>query len=327
MSFKRYTSIENGYRTKHINDFFEAFPLARDKRFAIMEKIDGCCIQFIFDRQPDGEFTFSYGKRSGLIAENENFYGIQDVVNNMKAFIDHTIAILNTMENTFQTFTLYGELCGPGIQKRINYGDEKRILFFDLAFDGVISSARYFDELMRKLIDIHDKYTVHIRHIAANFDEAMKYDTHFNSDFSDAEDNECEGVVIKPYHFDKPYVDKHGHVINFFIKNKNEKFAEKMKTKYKKPSEPLSDELKRVQGIFESHINDNRIKSVFSKEGEIEDHKDIGKYIRLIVQDAKDDFMKDYGDDFRSEKLSDKERSKVFSSAGKVIVPLLKNYL
>ena len=283
-------------------------------------------LSFIFDRQPDGEFAFSYGKRSGLIAENENFYGIQDVVNNMGDFIAQVIKRLKVIDDTFQTFTLYGEFCGPGIQKRINYGNKKRILFFDLAFMDVIVSAHYFQEFMKK-IDINGEYTIPIRHIATNFDEAMKYDTHFNSDFSDAEDNECEGVVIKPYYFDKPYVDKHGHMINFFIKNKNEKFTEKMKTKHKKPGEPLSDELMRVQRIFERHLNDNRIKSVFSKEGEIEDHKDIGKYIKLIVQDAKDDFMKDYEDDFKSEKLSDKERAKVFSGAGKVIVPLLKNYL
>ena len=33
--------------------------------------------------------------------------------------------------------TLYGELAGPGIQSGVEYGDEKFIKFFDVAFQTV----------------------------------------------------------------------------------------------------------------------------------------------------------------------------------------------
>ena len=332
--FKKYTDIENSYRAKYINDFFDRHPEMREARWGITEKIDGSNCSFIFDKQESGKFKFSYGKRSGLIASDENFYGIQNVVKEMDPFIRNVILQLNhfpsIMENA-TTFTLFGELYGPGIQKRIDYGTKKRIAFFDIAIDGQFVNQSTFFTLM-KMFDEYNQYTVPMLAVTDSFDHALQYDTHFNSLMGPKcgeLENECEGVVIKPWLADmSTLIDQYGHPENFYIKSKNEKFAEKMKTKYKKPMEPQSEALTNAQSIFAEYLNENRIKSVFSKEGEISDMKEMGKYIKLILEDAKEDFMKDhYEDVFMDKELSDKERGKIFKIAGKILSKELMKYV
>jgi len=331
--FKEYTSIENSYREKYINDFFTRHPEMRHKRYAVTEKIDGSNISFIFSRAEDGEIVFSYGKRSGLIAENENFFGIQAYIKSIEPFIEKVKSSLkgNTLFDYASTFTMFGEYFGPGIQKRIDYGQTKSIVFFDIMIDGVYVSQSFFFMVMHELLDPYGEFTIPFIKMAESFDEALRVNTHFNSLLGpdhDTLENECEGIVIKPWNErGAELLDAFGHPENFFVKVKNEKFAEMMKTKFKAPPEPQSAALTSAQELFASYLNENRIQSVFSKEGVISDTKDIGKYIKLIMEDAKKDFLKDEAEVFNSHELSDKERGKIFSIAGKIISKELMKYV
>jgi Rnl2 family RNA ligase len=331
MSFIKYTDIENSYRQKYINDFFDRHPDMHEARYGIQEKSDGSNVSFIFTKTQDASISFTYAKRSGIIAPSENFYDIHNYVKSIMPFIENVIATLDEHKlfDTCDVFTMFGEYFGPGIQKRINYGAEERIMFFDIAKDGKFVSMSEFYDLM-KMFDSQQTYTIPLLHIAQSFDEAMKFDTHFNSRLGPVSDelaNECEGIVIKP--FDAAALelrDQYGHCENFFIKIKNEKFAEKMKVKIKKVKQQNAA-LTHAQAVFEAYITDNRIQGIFSKEGMIESPKDIGRYIKLIVDDAKKDFMQDDYDVFMHHEISDKERGKIFSTAGKIIVKKLMEYV
>ena len=64
----------------------------------------------------------------------------------------------------------------------------------------------------------------------------------------------------------------------------------------------------------------------FSKHGEIQTPKDIGKYIKLILEDAKEDFLKDYNINELVIDL-DKNKEKAIFNVGSRIVNLLKSKL
>jgi hypothetical protein len=84
-----------------------------------------------------------------------------------------------------------------------------------------------------------------------------------------------------------------------------------------------SDKVNELKTIFNEYLNENRVLSVFSKEGEIENTSDIGKYIKLVLDDAKEDFFKD-GYSFKG---FDQKEVKYILNGSKHIVKILQNYL
>jgi hypothetical protein len=95
----------------------------------------------------------------------------------------------------------------------------------------------------------------------------------------------------------------------------------KVKTKEYKPFKG-SDEYVRLQNIWNGYFNDNRLQDLFSKEGRISEMGEIGKFIKLMTQDVREDFLNDHKEEFIL--LNDKEKKKIMSSAGQNTVPLLK---
>lgn len=73
---------------------------------------------------------------------------------------------------------------------------------------------------------------------------------------------------------------------------------------------------------FKSYITENRLLSVFSKEGQIQSPKEIGKYIKLLLTDAQDDFLKD-----NDISHLDKQQQKDVFNVGSLIANMLKSYL
>ena len=62
------------------------------------------------------------------------------------------------------------------------------------------------------------------------------------------------------------------------------------------------------------------MQSVFSKDGPIEDRKDIGKYIKTILADAKEDFLKDYPEVATLDKAQQKTVYNVGSTIAKMLM-------
>jgi len=108
-------------------------------------------------------------------------------------------------------------------------------------------------------------------------------------------------------------------------KKKNEKFIEESRTKKIKikPIEKFSDEVLNLELEFSNYINKNRVESVFSKYGEINEPKEIGLYIGMVTKDA----IKDFEKDFKGVKLLSKKETKFIYNASKEIVEILNQYL
>jgi len=317
MSFVKYPSIENHYRGKFIREAFQYNPELHNAEWVVQEKIDGANISLIF--YTDGR-EFQFAKRTSLV--DDKFYGFQEVLE--REDVRHFIQAVQDAVNKYDGvsfITLYGELYGPGIQKRIDYGTEKSVVFYDMAVDGELVKPCEFRAFSRvHLVDSSfDRFFVPEIGRFKSFQEAMDVDAEFVTKLNPAGGDICEGVVIKPDDVVPNRI--------FYIKKKNEKFQEQARTKTRKdPNTQQSQALTGIQDLFSTYLTENRLKSVFSKHGEIETPKDMGKYIKLVMEDAKEDFLKDHKDKYMSKELSDKERGKVFGIAGKIVASLLRKY-
>jgi len=300
--FKRYTSIENSYNQKQITRAFYTFPELETESFIVMEKIDGCNIQIIFF--PDG--TYSVGKRTGIV---ENDVSFNDIHNTVKKYPEFINTFTNYAKQTGFIYTLYGELYGSGIQKRIDYGPEKYIAIFDVMVNCQMEPFSKYINILEKL-----NVCVPIIYRDIGFYDAVNIDVE-----SDEYDNK-EGIVVKP--LCKEYFNSAGK--RFILKKKNSRFSEK--NKVKKTIIPLSElynyEILELKEIFISYLNKNRMLSIFSKHGEIEDSKQIGEYIKLIHADMMEDFKKD-----TVIPEMNKNESKYVYDISRQIVPILKKFL
>lgn len=276
MMFKKYPSIENNYQEKWINQFCDKFGNAlTQSKYIITEKIHGANIQLIFVPN-DPEYRIA--SRQQLT--DRNFYNVGEVLDKMDLSWLHDIA--NKHESIIR---VYGEVFGPGIQKGVNYGNEKRLLFFDMRIGEYLCTQERFFEYFKDAKEL----TVPVVGMVNSLAEALAFDTQFNSVLNDIEDNECEGIVIKPF---KDVFHNNAGAL-FYIKKKNTKFAEKEKRKPRKPRPEWSDEVNTLRELFLAYLNEERLESVFSKEGRITDRKDIGRYIGYMMKDATDTFKKE----------------------------------
>lgn len=309
--FKKYPSIENHYRKKEIDYWLSKFPELGNERFVLQEKIHGSNIQIIFDN--DNMFVAS---RNRILDNEENFYDVRGVLQRPDyAYIVNQF--INLSKNKKQIIRLYGEIFGKGVQKGVDYNVDREIRFFDISYDGIFQPENELSRIFSELkIDVL-KFLVPVFAVTDNLQDAVDMDIEFNSKLNSIEGNIAEGVVIKPA--DKVYVSQQGSI--FYLKKKNEKFNEKQKS----PKQPTDEDpvLNKAIEDFNNYINENRIQSHFSKEGEIENPSQTGNYIKGILDDVKEDFLRDNG----VLKFDEKDLKLIFKSGTKEIVKLLRNYL
>jgi len=331
-NFKRYSSIENIDKEKTILHFLSYFPELADEKYIAYEKLDGANIQLLFDKDVDG---FRVGKRSAFLDKDDTFFDIWDTLDKYKLNLE--VIEDDFKRGPMQKMRLYGELYGPGINGRVNYGPSKRIAFFDLYYvDGEVDKD---GELIEKLMCQRDFKALMkswnvtdmmppLKGMYKSLDEALAIDVEFESKVFEVSKspqnpvltNFAEGVVIQPYN--KVYrIPGRSH---FIMKKKSKRFKDKEDKggANKKPKEALPEGTSKLCREFLSYINDNRIIDVFSKHGNIEEDKQIGEYIRYVLEDAKEDFWKDNPELI----LTDKQTKVVFNT-GKQIVRLLYTHL
>ena len=259
----KYPEIENHYREKYIQKFPERF----DRRYVVQEKLDGA--NFRVEITSEG---ISYGSRKTNLNEGDSLYGYKEVLPS----IQPVIAACTTYA-VFQdcSITLFGELFGPGIQKRIHY-PEKRILFFDMSINRELCSQALFQAFFNML---HIKeFMVPILADDITFEAAMAFEVEGRNSTLVAE--QLEGVVIKPTF---PIMDDYSNP--FYIKKKAEKFKEIEVVKEEKPV---------YYSPILPYINTNRVLSVFSKVGALTEKSQMKQYINWVVDDAFNDYSKDH---------------------------------
>lgn len=307
MEFKKYPSIENSYQEKFIGGFLSRYPELLTATFAITEKIHGSNLSISFE--PNAPWR--YGKRTAFLEEGEKFYDIWNVV---EKYTETFTDIQECVDRTYHTVRLFGELYGPGVQKGANYGSEKHIGFYDMMVDDELLAPTVF---WRQSFMGLQQNVLPIVATVTGLQVALDFDVEFNSLLNPIEGNICEGIVIAP--FAKVYYDSLGR--RFCLKKKNEKFMEKIKAP--KPKRPAAPVITRLNLEFRSYITDNRLQTIFSQYGEIEEPSQIGEYIKLVLGDAKEDFAKDSKE---VASLPQKDQRKVFN-VGSQIALMLKEYL
>ena len=316
--FKKYSSIENSYQQKSIHYNLNKHPELLTCQYVLQEKIDGANFQIFITAD-----NIQYGKRSAFLKPDDNFYGWQDVVKHYSNIVENLQ--IDVIKNNWESIRLFGELFGPGIQSRIDYCDEKRILIYDMELDGKKLDANQLQTFFRcrdiAYWLVPEVATVVDLQAALDFD-VESLTTMIDTNVEHKGVRIMEGIVIKP-----AFGSFGESVSHFYLKKKHPKFAEIMKTKIPKEREPISEELQEVISKWSTYLNDNRLKSVFSKEGEIEKPQQMGAYIKFMVEDAKEDFFKDSAVNVLFMNLSEKEKKAVFSVSGRMIAELLKEYL
>jgi Rnl2 family RNA ligase len=309
MDFCRFPSIINHTHMKDISWWVQNTLGLHQETYLLTEKLHGANIQFTFS--PDG--TFQVCSRNRVLSMDEGFHGIWDTM------FDY-LEILGSMKKLAKKdgvlIRLFGEFFGSNIQKGVKYGPKKHIRFFALMKGEFFLTPEQFDSLIPQ--DFRSPEIIKIRGLAG----AIEYACEFESPMArilgvdpDPE-NVMEGVVIMPYR----NVFYKGDAI-FWLKKKNPKFFEHWGHKELKPQQDGSPMMLAFIDAFRSFINDNRVDSVFSKEGPIENQKQIGKYIKLIVADAQEDFGKE-NEEFT--KLTASEQKRIMGAAGAQAAALLK---
>ena len=322
MSFLRYPSIDNHYRTKEIEMWKRYHPNLTKEMFVAREKLDGSSLALWF--LPDGRIKVaSRNNFIGYLGDDVRFQGVSitelfESNSAYKALIKdvQTWAYINDKPNI-----IFGELYGGGIQNRVNYGKERHFRAFDIMKGGYMLSQYDFDYIFATIPGIYadDKLSLVCPFVAKfeNLEEALAFDvSKFTSiltpvDHPEGKLNLAEGIVIKPY--DTCYQSPEGSV--FYLKMKNEKFKD---NEVKAPKLAPDAGLIELQTAFRGYLTENRMLDVFSKYGVIEKPSQIGEYIRYIMEDAKVDFLKEFP------YSGDKNADKVVFNGGPIILEMLK---
>jgi len=326
--FKKYPEIENHYRQKFIDRFFDLYPELQHEFFEITEKLDGANFSIVC--HADGSIKFH--TRTGIEPDTK-FFGWREVFESEE--MQTYLAQMKEFSLRFnKTIQFVGELFGKGIQGRVDYGEKKWRWFYIIEHRNNTESRivpiqeeknYFFESIIYLRVP-----TITIRNLENDFNSLLtsldeKY-LKTNSIFTPLEKsdqvNQKEGLVIRPKSRD--YFSPVGAI--FIVKQKNEKFKENV-IKKTKTIKVYSHEYHNLIPLGLSYVSKNRTLSLFSKEGEIDSPKEIGKYIKLYSADVFNDFLKldEYQEKYDA--LS-KEEQKVFNKAiNKEIVQELNSHL
>lgn len=315
--FRKYSEIENHYNFKI--DLFLNNANLNNMKFIVQNKMDGSNISFIFTEQGHAKLA-SRNQYLGALG-NVNFMGIDQVLKEA-IFKDFAEYWMEKAKKDSTEYQFYGEIFGPGIQNRVNYGPKKNIQFFDMRVNGIwVPQEEFFGFILDSNITLSASLIVPTIRMVDGITEALNVCCDFKDPyFLDAEgENWSEGIVIKP--FRSVIYDRYGE--RLIIKKKSDRFSENKKRKgpkEHKEKDPLPEGLITLSDEFLHYINENRVLSCFSKEGRIENMKGISKYLPLIMEDAMKDFAKDKG----ITEFGKEERKALGNTASKEIVDLLK---
>jgi Rnl2 family RNA ligase len=301
----KYPSLINHYRKKEL----DKFDINEDETFVISEKIHGSNVSIRFNSDGSVDWYSRNNKITGA-----NFYNAETIFEYFKN--EHTKILSYAIKHNIDVI-LFGELYGGNVQSGVYYGNEKNLAFFDLAVvENDVVEFRS-PEVTFSFFNFFDVPVVPILK-TGSITECMDYDIEFNSKLTPKgydKENLCEGVVIRPYF--RNITSNQGK--HFIIKKKNEKFKEKQKKS--KPKVELSDDVKYWVDVFSQYIHPERLQSVYSKYGKIESYDDIGKYIKLVLEDAKETFLAE--EETFNESDFEKKDLKVIYKQGSVIRDLL----
>lgn len=281
MSFLRYPDINGSHHEGYVAYFLRQHPELADVEYTISEKVHGANFQVYFEPH----MPWQYGKRRHWIGKGEKFFGIWQLVEQYSLLFER---IQRHIDVHGFTIRLYGEIYGPGVQKKGVTYLQRGILFFDMMLNGKMLAPAAFESMSWRFPLLRANLVPAIA-MVRGLQVALDFDTDFLTRLNPVAENICEGVVMRPWL--RVYYSEDGEQ-RFCLKKKNAKFMEK--DRKPKPPSPGDPEVMRLNGLFKTYIVERRLQSTFSKIGPIERVQQLGDYIRYILEDAKVDFLKEH---------------------------------
>ena len=300
MEFIKYNSIENSFRQEFINSIYDQ-GFSGDE-FIVQEKVHGANFSFYTDGK-----EIKYAKRTQLIDSNESFFNHKLIAEKYKNKLFKVFEIVkqNYPETIF--ISVIGEIFGGIYPHKDVLPNNNSVIVQNgiwycpyndfYAFDILINNKHFLDvyeinEIFEKVGFFYAKTL-----FSGNFKNAINFSNKFNSQIPDwlglptIDENICEGTIIKP---NKTVFLKNGS--RLIIKNKNEKWEEKMANKSPKPDLTLEISAKSKEILFEleKYLTLNRLNNLLSKLGGIQG-TDSRKISGLLIKDILDEFTKDFG--------------------------------
>ena len=270
--FKKYNSIENTYR-EEILDKIKSHGFWNNE-FVVQENVHGSNLSFL---SIDGE-NFSSAKRTSSLEPDERFYNHQLLLESLLPSLRNIWRMLSIdFDGEIKQLNLFGEVCGGvfphkevkrngqaiQVQKGVFYSPNN--LFY--AFDILINNEVYVDVDRVNSLFEKEGMTYAKTLFKGNIEQCLEHSNAFNSTIPrdlglpELDENICEGVIIKP--LKTSYFRNGSRVI---LKNKNEKWSEKEKTRRSiKKEVALPEKIVLLKEVISTYVTENRLNNVISK--------------------------------------------------------------
>ncbi len=305
-SFEKFDSIENSYNLSVMNMFEQAVG-RKPIKWVVMEKIHGANFQVYYDAN-----GIHYGKRTGFLSDDENFYCYQRCIKP-----EMVVKLKEIYETEKQPIRIFGELFGGKyeadhqykdqvrilnpkcVQREVQYSPFNEILFYDVKIGDKFLSWKEVEQFIEKYNlnrDCGIQFEKPIKIVEETLANALKENNKFESvisqvdlsymDLPKLKHNICEGIVIKPY--EQEYRNISGQRI--IIKSKNEKFAEKRHEK-RPMDNAIFGVINDIFEVMKDYVTENRANAVLSKDSWSK--KDFGRFMSAFINDIYDSAKKD----------------------------------
>lgn len=307
MQFFKFPSIVN-VRSKAFMKCIEFLGNAlQGVHFVVTEKIHGANIQIASNGRKE-----KIGRRTDFIAPDDKFYGIHQEIPQLTPLY----AMINELSNTYHApVVLFGEFFGGKVQREIFYQDGKSFRFFALYIDGVRQSFSVFKDIM-EAYGLED-WMVPVLAYCKSLEDAVGVAANNYSKINPH--TMAEGAVMEPL-----YV---AGVPEMVFKYVNDCFLEKKASSEKAvksaKSVIVSPSVLKLRTEFATYLTEMRMSKIMTKEGMIENNSQIGAYVKLFMEDAKNDFL---ADNAEARELS-KADLKYVMNAGSTPFNILKTFL
>jgi Rnl2 family RNA ligase len=309
MDFKAYGKTKHSNDAGFIRRVLQERPELLTATYVATEKLDGTNFTLMFE--PDG--TVRQGSRNQEVTLDMTHFDYHNAV--LEQYKEEIDSISQYAQNQEVTVRVYGELFGRGVLPRIDYGDTKRFLPFQLEIAGHQIPVEQARDFMLGVVG-HVWWSPVIA-IFKGIVSALEFDV------DSFEDRKIEGVVIEPYYtvFESDKLGK------FKLKMKTKEFCDTMSVKQKKvkEKEELTGRALELLTIYEGYFNKNRLLDLIAKEGELTEMSQMGKYIKLMCQDCKEDLLEHHKEVFCA--LRDSEKKVILGSGGRSASPIVREHV
>lgn len=304
-------------------------PSTKGAKFVVTEKIHGANFGLVV-HESDGHPAVAFAKRSGLLAADEDFFGVRSagLAEELADGARRVFAAVTTAHAQVASVVVYGELFGgeyPGIapsvcqpvQHGVYYCNHLEFIAFDVAVFCPSRARRFLDFSEAKAVVQESGLRFAQPLLEGTWEEALAFDHRFVStipallgmpplDDARAATNLAEGVVIKAVHEDDVAKRR-------VVKRKIDDFAERVRDEAavaRRQQVAAEDgaclsrecDAERLQlWRFEvlANVCSQRLDSVLSKEGalDLSNPTECRRLVKLLVDDAVGDARADNTDE------------------------------